>query len=55
MLGKQEKKKILQLSPESILPNPSQPRKHFSQEELEPLAESIRRNGLLQPVTVRRG
>ena len=55
MLGKQEKKKILQLSPESILPNPSQPRKHFPQEELESLAESIRRNGLLQPVTVRKG
>lgn len=55
MLGRQDKKKILQLSPESIHPNPSQPRKHFSQEELESLAESIRQNGLLQPVTVRKG
>jgi ParB family transcriptional regulator, chromosome partitioning protein len=37
-----------------ILPNQFQPRKNFSQEELESLAESIRRNGILQPLLVRR-
>ena len=34
-------------------PNPMQPRKYFSQEELASLAASIRENGLLQPITVR--
>ena len=37
-----------------ILPNPAQPRKFFTQESLEELAESIRRHGILQPLTVRR-
>ncbi len=55
MLGRQDKKKILQLPPGSIRPNPAQPRRHFAADELESLAESIRQNGLLQPVTVRRG
>ena len=37
-----------------ILPNPAQPRKFFTQESLEELAESIRRHGILQPLSVRR-
>ena len=37
----------------SILPNPLQPRKEFSENELEELASSIRENGLLQPPLVR--
>lgn len=36
-----------------IQPNPFQPRKEFSPEELEELANSIRDNGLLQPLVVR--
>jgi ParB family chromosome partitioning protein len=36
-----------------IRPNPKQPRKDISQQGLEELAESIRRDGLLQPVVVR--
>lgn len=36
-----------------VQPNPMQPRKYFSQEELTSLAASIRENGLLQPITVR--
>lgn len=38
----------------SIRPNPAQPRKVFRQEALEELAESIRRHGILQPLSVRR-
>lgn len=38
-----------------IEPNPEQPRRHFDQEALQTLAASIRENGLLQPVVVRRG
>ena len=33
--------------------NPDQPRRHFDDASLEELAESIRRHGLLQPITVR--
>ena len=38
----------------TIRPNPAQPRKVFRQEALEELAESIRRHGVLQPLSVRR-
>lgn len=37
----------------SIVPNPLQPRRTFTEEELSELAESIRQNGLLQPLVVR--
>ena len=34
-------------------PSPLQPRRHFDPDELESLAESIRSNGILQPLLVR--
>lgn len=37
----------------AIVPNPVQPRRVFSEVELEELAASIRENGLLQPLVVR--
>ncbi len=37
-----------------IVPNPSQPRKEFSEEGLKSLAESIRQYGVLQPLVVSR-
>ena len=37
-----------------ISPNPNQPRTNFKKEELEELGESIKRNGLLQPILVRK-
>ena len=37
-----------------VKPNPDQPRTHFNEEELEELADSIRKNGLLQPILVRK-
>ena len=37
-----------------IAPNPFQPRRTFKPEELDDLARSIKANGLLQPITVRR-
>ena len=46
--------RVLFLPVSSILPNPNQPRRHFSEAELEELAGSIRALGLLQPLTVRR-
>ena len=36
-----------------IEPNPSQPRKNFDKEALKELADSIRENGLIQPLVVR--
>ncbi|MBM7635848.1 ParB/RepB/Spo0J family partition protein [Streptococcus saliviloxodontae] len=36
-----------------ISPNPFQPRQHFNPEELEELAQSIKQNGLIQPIIVR--
>ena len=40
-----------------IFPNPDQPRKNFSERKLEELTQSIRENGLLEPIVVtpRRG
>ncbi len=45
---------ILLIPQQDIYPNPSQPRKRFDSEELEGLAESIRLNGIIQPINVRR-
>lgn len=38
---------------DSITPNPDQPRTNFNKEELEELAASIEKDGLLQPILVR--
>ncbi len=46
--------KLLLLSPDQIAPSPWQARTVFSPEEIDSLAESIRQNGLLQPISVRR-
>lgn len=39
---------------EKIVPNPNQPRTHFNESQLEELSESIRENGVLQPLLVRK-
>ena len=46
--------KVVQIDVEEIVPNPHQPRRCFDDNELEFLAESIKQNGILQPLTVRR-
>ena len=46
--------RVVFLPARSIRPNPNQPRKVFQPEALDELAESIRRHGILQPLTVRR-
>lgn len=43
-----------QISIENIHPNPNQPRKNFRPDELEELAQSIKENGVLQPLLVRK-
>lgn len=47
------KKEIRDINLNAITPDPTQPRKDFDQEELEELAQSIRQNGLLNPITVK--
>ena len=56
MLGKKPKEagKVVLLEIDSVQPSPFQARKSFDEQELEKLANSILRNGLLQPITVRK-
>ncbi len=46
--------RIEKISLDLIDPNPYQPRKEFSEEELRELADTIRAQGLIQPITVRK-
>ena len=43
---------IVEIPLENIQPNPYQPRKHFENESLKELADSIKKDGLIQPVIV---
>lgn len=47
-------KEVAQLPIDLIQPNPLQPRRLFHHERLEELAQSIRSNGIIQPLVVRR-
>ncbi len=47
-------KNIDELPLRLVVPNPDQPRKRFKKEELDELASSIKRDGLLQPILVRK-
>ena len=49
-----EREGLAQLRVAEIRPNPFQPRKEFRPEELADLESSLKSNGLLQPITVRR-
>ena len=46
--------RVVFLPAKFIRPNPDQPRKNFSRESLEELAQSIETHGILQPLSVRR-
>jgi ParB family chromosome partitioning protein len=45
--------RLLWLDPSDVQPNPKQPRRVFTEDALEELAESIRRDGVQEPVIVR--
>lgn len=47
------KEKLARIAVDRIDPNPAQPRRLFTEAEIASLSESIRQNGLLQPLTVR--
>lgn len=46
--------RVMDISVDDISPNPWQPRRDFDEESLNALALSIRENGLIQPVVVRK-
>ncbi|MBQ1691897.1 MAG: ParB/RepB/Spo0J family partition protein, partial [Erysipelotrichaceae bacterium] len=48
------KKEIVRIKLNKIIPNKNQPRLDFYDDSIKGLAESIKQNGLLQPVTVRK-
>lgn len=48
-----QKGRLYRVAVADLLPDPSQPRKHFDEEALDELAVSIARHGLLQPVIFR--
>src|SRR4030066_970283 len=52
--GQPEPKTLLYCGIEEIVPNRSQPRKHFDESKLQELADSIREKGILEPLIVRR-
>ena len=52
--GQAEPKTLLYCGIEEIIPNRSQPRKHFDEAKLQELAESIKEKGILEPLIVRR-
>jgi ParB family chromosome partitioning protein len=52
--GQAEPGAFLHCGIEEIIPNRSQPRKHFDESKLQELAESIKEKGILEPLIVRR-
>lgn len=54
MFKTDKKARLMELPLENIVTNPRQPRKIFDNEGLVELSESIRRYGVIQPITVRK-
>lgn len=46
--------RVIEVDMDRIYPNPNQPRKNFTETDLAELAASIKVNGLIQPIVVRR-
>ena len=53
-VGQEEARTVIYCGIEEVLPNRSQPRKHFDDSKLQELAESIKEKGILEPLIVRR-
>ena len=59
IIGKKEKREwavgqVIMIRVDSIVPNPAQPRKFFTDEAILRLADSIRNHGIIPPLWVRR-
>jgi len=48
-----DSEQLREIDIDRIVPNTQQPRKHFNEDSLNELADSIRAHGLIQPVVVR--
>jgi ParB family transcriptional regulator, chromosome partitioning protein len=44
---------LVTIATADIHPNPAQPRRHFAEDSLEELAQSLKRHGMIQPILVR--
>ena len=53
-IGVESSEKIMRINVTEIQPNEAQPRKKFSEPQMESLVNSIREHGVLQPIIVRR-
>jgi ParB family transcriptional regulator, chromosome partitioning protein len=53
-IGQEDSQRFLYCGIEEIIPNRSQPRKHFDESKLQELAESVKEKGVLEPLIVRR-
>src|SRR5207249_1691538 len=51
--GSLETAELILIAVDQIDPNPFQPRRQFSPEEIASLADSLRQHGMLQPILVR--
>lgn len=51
---KEADEKVEELQLDEIRPNPYQPRKNFNEDNLKDLSDSIRKNGVFQPIIVRK-
>lgn len=49
-----DNEEVIDIALDRISPNPFQPRKHFDQDALMELSDSIRMNGVLQPIIVKK-
>ncbi len=54
LMGKVNSTRVLEIPVEEIIPNPFQPRQDFRELEIEELAQSIQKYGVIQPVIVRK-
>ncbi len=52
LLGEKSDESVLKLRMTAVEPNREQPRKFFDEEKLEQLSESIKENGIIQPIIV---
>lgn len=53
-LFENENQRLIFVDVDKIIPNPFQPRRDFEEDKLSILTESIRENGIIQPLTVRK-
>ena len=54
LMNERNLSRVIEIDMDRIYPNPNQPRRKFNENDLNELAVSIKTNGLIQPIIVRR-